>query len=141
MTNLISEAFRLHERLAADTWTIKDLALTRVLLMNDKRYPWLILVPRRDGLRDFHDVAAADKATFLAEIDHVSAALKNLTGAFKINVAALGNMVPQLHVHVIARFEGDAVWPKPVWGLGEAVPYPPSEVGSLIEKLKKALHG
>ena len=140
MTHTIPEAFRLHERLAADTWTIKDLALSRVLLMNDKRYPWLVLVPRRDGLRDFHDVAAADKAALHAEIDRASAVLKELTGAFKINVAAIGNMVPQLHIHVIARFEGDEVWPKPVWGLGEAVPYPPSEVGNLIERLKKAIH-
>ncbi|MFZ3035405.1 MAG: HIT domain-containing protein [Parvibaculum sp.] len=134
-------SFELNERLAADTWTVKDMALCRVLLMNDKRYPWLILVPRREGLRDFHDVAEADKATFLAEIDHVSAVLKVQTAAQKMNVAALGNMVPQLHVHVIARFEKDEAWPKPVWGLGEAVPYPPSEIGSLIEVLKKGLLG
>jgi len=133
--------FALHERLAADTWTVKDLALCRVLLMNDKRYPWLILVPRRTGLRDFHDVAKADKGMFLAEIDHVSEVLKAETGAQKMNVAALGNMVPQLHVHVIARFETDETWPKPVWGLGEAVPYPPSEIGGLIERLKKGLLG
>ncbi len=141
MTTPLHETFSLHAQLAADTWTIKDLALCRVLLMNDKRYPWLILVPRRVGLRDFHEVADADKPAFQTEIDHVSAVLKTQTGAHKINVAALGNMVPQLHVHVIARFEGDAVWPKPVWGLGEAVPYPPSEVGGLIERLKKGILG
>lgn len=141
MTVSFRETFDLHAQLAADTWTIKDLALCRVLLMNDKRYPWLILVPRRVGLRDFHDVVEGDKPTFLAEIDHVSAVLKEQTGAHKINVAALGNMVPQLHVHVIARFEGDEVWPKPVWGLGEAVAYSPSEVGGLIERLKKDILG
>jgi diadenosine tetraphosphate (Ap4A) HIT family hydrolase len=92
-------------------------------------------------LRDFHDVAEADKGMFLAEIDHVSEVLKAETGAQKMNVAALGNMVPQLHVHVIARFETDETWPKPVWGLGEAVPYPPSEIGGLIERLKKGLLG
>ena len=134
-------AFDLNERLAADTWTVKDLTLCRVLLMNDKRYPWLILVPRREGLRDFHDVAAADKATFLAEIDHVSEVLKVQTAAHKMNVAALGNLVPQLHVHVIARFEKDEAWPNPVWGLGTSVPYAASEVGSLIEVLKKGLVG
>ena len=134
-------AFELNERLAADTWTVKDLALCRVLLMNDKRYPWLILVPRREGLRDFHDVAAADKETFLAEIDHVSEVLKVQNAAHKMNVAALGNMVPQLHVHVIARFEKDEAWPNPVWGLGSPVPYATSEVGSLIEVLKKGLVG
>jgi len=134
-------AFELNDRLAADTWTVQDLALCRVLLMNDKRYPWLILVPRREGLRDFHDVAAADKATFLAEIDHVSEVLKVQNAAHKMNVAALGNMVPQLHVHVIARFEKDEAWPNPVWGLGKPVPYAASEVGSLIEVLKKGLVG
>jgi diadenosine tetraphosphate (Ap4A) HIT family hydrolase len=133
--------FHLHERLAADTWTVKDLPLCRVLLMNDSRYPWTILVPRREGLRDFHEVARADKAAFQAEIDHVSEVLKDLTGAHKLNVAALGNMVPQLHVHVIARFEGDAAWPKPVWGLGEGVAYRPQDADLLMEKLRKGLHG
>lgn len=133
--------FHLHERLAADTWTVKDLPLCRVLLMNDRRYPWVILVPRRDGLRDFHDVAKADKSAFQGEIDHVSEVLKELTGAHKLNVAALGNMVPQLHVHVVARFEVDAAWPKPVWGVGESEPYRPDEAGALIEKLRKGLLG
>jgi diadenosine tetraphosphate (Ap4A) HIT family hydrolase len=133
--------FALHERLAADTWTVKDLPLCRMLLMNDKRYPWAILVPRREGLRDFHEVAKADKAAFLDEIDRVSEVLKGLTGAHKMNVGALGNMVPQLHVHVVARFEGDAAWPKPVWGLGEAAPYGPGEAEALMEKLRKGLLG
>lgn len=141
MTAPLHETFSLHAQLAADTWTVKDLALCRVLLMNDKRYPWLILVPRRPGLRDFHDVVAAEKAIFHAEIDEASVALQELTGAHKINVGALGNMVPQLHVHVIARFESDFAWPKPVWGVGEAVPYPPSEVGSFLEVLKNRIHG
>ncbi|RAV68822.1 diadenosine tetraphosphate hydrolase, partial [Aerococcus mictus] len=87
--------FELHRQLAADTFPVAEMKLCRVLLMNDARYPWTILVPRREGLRDFHDVAAGDKAVFLAEIDEVSAALKGLTGAQKMNVAALGNMVPQ----------------------------------------------
>lgn len=133
--------FHLHERLAVDTYTVQDLALCRVLLMNDSRFPWTILVPRRTGLRDFHEVARADKPTFHAELDLVSEVLKRLSGAHKMNVAALGNMVPQLHVHVIARFEGDAAWPKPVWGQGEAVPYEPARAGELIESLRKDLRG
>lgn len=133
--------FHLHERLAADTWTVKDLPLCRVLLMDDQRYPWVILVPRRDGLRDFHDVPKADKAAFQGEIDQMSEVLKALTGADKLNVAALGNMVPQLHVHIVARFAGDAAWPQPVWGQGVAEPYKPGEAGALIEKLKKGLLG
>lgn len=133
--------FHLHDRLMADTYTVKDLPLCRLLLMDDQRFPWTILVPRRDGLRDFHDVAKADKPAFLGEIDHVSAVLKAMTGAQKINVAALGNMVPQLHVHVIARFETDPCWPRPVWGEGTAEPYKPAEAGKLIESLRKGLHG
>lgn len=133
--------FQLHERLAADTWAVRDLPLCRVLLMDDSRYPWVILVPRRDGLREFHEVASADKAAFQGEIDLVSEVLKASSGAFKLNVAAIGNMVPQLHVHVIARFEGDAAWPKPVWGLGEATPYAPQEAEFLMERLRKGLLG
>lgn len=134
-------SFQLHERLSADTYTVKDLPLCRLLLMDDRRFPWTILVPRRTGLRDFHDVANADKEAFLGEIDAVSKVLKDITGAVKMNVAALGNMVPQLHVHVIARFEKDACWPRPVWGEGTPEPYASDEARLLIESLKKTLYG
>lgn len=134
-------SFELHERLAADTLLVTDLALCRVLLMNDRRFPWLILVPRRPGLRDFDDVAGAEKADFHAEIDLASAVLREVAGAEKINVAALGNMVPQLHVHVIARFSGDAAWPSPVWGVGEAEPYGADEARSLVERLADGFRG
>ena len=134
-------SFELHERLAADTFRVVDLTLCRVLLMNDRRFPWLILVPRREGLRDFDDVAAAEKAHFHSEIDLASAVLRAATGAEKMNVAALGNMVPQLHVHVIARFAADAAWPSPVWGVGKAEPYAEAEAAALAEKLAQALHG
>ncbi|MEX0837962.1 MAG: HIT family protein [Parvibaculum sp.] len=134
-------SFELHERLAADTFRVADLTLCRVLLMNDRRFPWLILVPRREGLRDFDDVAAAEKAHFHSEIDLASAVLRAATSAEKMNVAALGNMVPQLHVHVIARFSGDAAWPAPVWGAGVVEPYAETEATALAEKLAQALHG
>lgn len=134
-------SFQLHERLSADTYTVKDLPLCRLLLMDDRRFPWTILVPRRTGLRDFHDVAKADKEAFLGEIDAVSKVLKDITGAVKMNVAALGNMVPQLHVHVIARFEKDVCWPRPVWGEGTPEPYASDEARLLIESLKKTLYG
>ncbi|MDX5366091.1 MAG: HIT family protein [Alphaproteobacteria bacterium] len=134
-------SFELHERLAADTVLVTDLALCRVLLMNDRRFPWLILVPRRPGLRDFDDVAGAEKADFHAEIDLASAVLREATGAEKMNVAALGNMVPQLHVHVIARFAGDAAWPGPVWGVGQADPYQPDEAKGLVSRLSAAFRG
>lgn len=134
-------SFELHERLAADTLLVTDLALCRVLLMNDRRFPWLILVPRRPGLRDFDDVAGAEKADFHAEIDLASAVLREVAGAEKMNVAALGNMVPQLHVHVIARFSGDAAWPSPVWGMGQAEPYGADEARSLVERLADGFRG
>lgn len=134
-------SFELHERLAADTFLVTDLTLCRVLLMNDRRFPWLILVPRWPGLRDFDDVAGTEKADFHAEIDLASAVLREAAGAEKMNVAALGNMVPQLHVHVIARFAGDAAWPSPVWGVGEAEPYGADEARSLIERLATAFRG
>ena len=100
--------FVLHETLDVDTVHVIDWKLCRVLLSNNASYPWLILVPMRKGLRDFHDVALTDKATLIEEIDRASNALQCLHDPDKINVAALGNMVPQLHVHVIARFATDA---------------------------------
>lgn len=134
-------SFELHDRLAADTFLVTDLTLCRVLLMNDRRFPWLILVPRRAGLRDFDDVAGAEKADFHAEIDLASAVLREVSGAEKMNVAALGNMVPQLHVHVIARFAADAAWPGPVWGVGQAEPYGPDEAKGLVARLSGAFRG
>lgn len=134
-------SFELHERLAADTFLVTDLALCRVLLMNDRRFPWLILVPRRAGLRDFDDVAGAEKADFHAEIDLASAVLREAVNAEKMNVAALGNMVPQLHVHVIARYAGDSAWPGPVWGVGQAEAYEPDEAKGLAARLSAAFRG
>ncbi|MDE1173914.1 MAG: HIT family protein [Parvibaculaceae bacterium] len=131
--------FHLHERLAADTIHVGDLALSRVLLMNDRRFPWLILVPRREGLRDFDEVAAEDKVAFYREIEQASAALRALTGAHKLNVGALGNMVPQLHVHIVARFPADAAWPAPVWGYGVAEPCESGALEGLVAKLRRAL--
>jgi diadenosine tetraphosphate (Ap4A) HIT family hydrolase len=131
--------FSVDERLIADTRQVTDWPLCRVLLMNDRRFPWLILVPRRESLRDFHDVPAADKPAFLAEIDRASAALQRATGAHKMNVAALGNLVPQLHVHVIARFETDAGWPRPVWGVGQVEPYGPGEAETFLGRLSPEL--
>ncbi len=115
--------FKLHPQLARDTLTLGQLPLCQVLLMNDARYPWLILVPRRPDLTDLHQVAGADSGVLWQEINQASTALQTVTNPFKLNVAALGNMVPQLHVHIIARYTDDAAWPGPVWGVGEAVAY------------------
>lgn len=91
--------------------------------MNDSTYPWLILVPQRPDLRDLHDVPAADHGPLMAEISRASSALQQFVNPDKLNVAALGNMVPQLHIHVIARFTTDPAWPGPVWGVVPARPY------------------
>lgn len=131
-------SLRLDPRLEADTTFIADWPVNRVLLMNDANYPWLILVPRLEGLRDFHDVPVADAAAFHDEINRAARALKEITGAAKMNTAALGNMVPQLHVHVIARFESDAAWPDPVWGKHPAVPYGDGEAETLIGRFLAA---
>ena len=131
--------FVLHEKLHADTVHVIDWKLCRVLLSNNASYPWLILVPMRKGLRDFHDVALTDKATLIEEIDRASNALQCLHDPDKINVAALGNMVPQLHVHVIARFATDAAWPGPVWGEGPILPYKSVQLSDTVNALKIAL--
>lgn len=115
--------FELDPRLAADTVELDRWKLCRVLLMNDANYPWLILVPQREGLRDFDEVTGADRATLDAEITRACAALRAMFKPHKLNVASLGNAVAQLHVHVIVRQTTDPAWPKPVWGVAPAKPY------------------
>ena len=119
---MTESAFSLHPRLAADTLPIGELALCQVLLMNDARFPWIILVPRRPALREIIDLAPEDQATLLAEITAVSRVLQRLIEPQKLNVAAIGNVVAQLHIHIVARFEDDTAWPAPVWGHGAREP-------------------
>lgn len=132
-------SFVLDPKLAADTIPLAELRLCRVLLMNDRRYPWLILVPKRAGMRDLDDLSAADQAQLMIETDRAARALKALAPPHKMNVAALGNVVAQLHVHVIARQTTDAAWPKPVWGIGVAEPYAAAERAELIQRLGREL--
>lgn len=115
--------FILQPRLEKDTFFLVDWSLSRVLLMNDARFPWLVLVPRRGDIREWHELSAAELARLAEEISRASAVLKDIARAAKMNVGALGNLVPQLHIHVVARNPGDAAWPGPVWGSGEAIPY------------------
>ena len=129
--------FELHPRLAADCFRLGRLSLSELLLMNDARFPWCILVPRIAGLRDFHDVPRGKRLLLFDEIERVSRALAEHAGAAKMNVAALGNMVPQLHVHVIARTTADAAWPGPVWNAGAATPY--ADASARIAALQRAL--
>jgi diadenosine tetraphosphate (Ap4A) HIT family hydrolase len=113
----MSEAgWSLHPQLSADTVPIGDLALCRLLAMNDADYPWLILVPRRVGVSELTDLGFAERPVLMEEIARVSFALKDESGCDRLNVAAIGNVVPQLHIHIVARRKDDPLWPKPVWG-------------------------
>lgn len=116
-------SFSLDPRLAADTHLVGELALSRLLLMDDARFPWLVLVPRIVGARELVDLDATDRATLLDEVTQVGRALETLLSPDKLNIAALGNVVAQLHVHVIARSTQDVAWPQPVWGFGTREPY------------------
>jgi|SRR5579871_1463689 len=135
----MADAFTLHPRLAADTTELARWALCRVLLMNDARFPWLILVPERPALREIHDLAAVDRAILIEETARASRLLQERLKADKINVAALGNRVPQLHVHVIARFAGDPAWPNPVWSQGAPQPMTASEREARLALLSAGL--
>jgi diadenosine tetraphosphate (Ap4A) HIT family hydrolase len=132
-----SPQWSLHPQLDQDTETVGDLALSRLLISNDGNYPWLLLVPRRAGASEIIDLDAADQRQLMAEIAVVSAALKAITASDKLNVAAIGNMVPQLHVHVVARQRDDPAWPKPVWGAAPARPWDPAA----RERLMAAIRG
>jgi carboxymethylenebutenolidase len=131
--------FALHPTLAADCSEVCELPLCRLLLMNDARYPWLILVPRVKDVRELVDLTREDQHRLSDEIALVSQVLQSVCEPTKLNVAALGNRVPQLHVHVIARFDGDAAWPDPVWGRGEREPYGEGPRRMLIKTLRAAL--
>ena len=134
-------SFALDPRLAADTFEAADLELSRVLLMNDSRYPWLILVPRRRALREIVDLDVAERAVLMEEIAAASRFVRTLPGVEKLNVGALGNAVSQLHVHVLGRHAGDPAWPGPVWGAGAAVRYTAGEAEALIAQARSALQG
>jgi len=132
-------SFALHPQLAADTVTLADWALSRVCLMDDARYPWLILVPRRAGAREIEDLEESDRVVLMEEIATAGHVLREATECDRLNVAALGNVVAQLHVHVIARFATDAAWPGPVWGVHPALAYEPGEMESLAKQVRKGL--
>lgn len=131
--------FVLHPRLQADCLVVGDWPLSRVLLMNDAQYPWCILVPRRDGICDVHHLDVADRQQLMEESCRLSEAMERLFKPLKMNVAALGNVVPQLHVHHIARFESDLAWPAPVWGKVPVVAYEPAAAEAMVCRLQKAL--
>ena len=129
----------LDPRLAGDTVAAGDLTLCRVLAMNDANYPWLILVPRRPGLTEIIDLDAPDQAALMRDLDRAARGLKSLTRCDKLNVAALGNSVRQLHVHVIARFKADAAGARPVWGAAPAKPYEAVALDTFVTRVRGAL--
>jgi diadenosine tetraphosphate (Ap4A) HIT family hydrolase len=131
--------FVLDQRLLNDTVSVATSGLCEVRLMRDRRWPWLVLVPRRPSISEVFELTPLDRVLLTFETDKVAAALKTATGAVKINVGALGNIVRQLHVHVIARFEGDPNWPGPVWGYGKAEPYSDEDMNAFIAKLREAI--
>ena len=126
--------FALDARLAADTIPIGELALCAVLLMGDARFPWFILVPRRTGVSELTDLSDADATALMQEIRVAARVLNEMAQPDKLNLGALGNVVPQLHVHVIGRFRSDPAWPGPVWGHGNRTPYPGHAAAALIER-------
>jgi len=129
----------LHDRLKADTVEVTRLDLSLLLLMNARQWPWLILVPQRPDMREIHDLTAADRAMLMDEITRCSRLLADLFKPDKINIGALGNIVPQLHVHAIARSKTDPAWPKPVWGTIAPEPYPPDELAARLAGIRNAL--
>lgn len=129
----------LHPQLDRDTASLGDLPLSRVLVMNDANYPWAILVPRRADITEVIDLDETEQTQLMAEVTRVARGLRALTACHKLNIAALGNAVPQLHVHVIARFRTDAAWPKPVWGAVPARAYPHEELEKFVTALRLKL--
>jgi len=131
--------FALDAKLGADSGLLLRLGLCELRVMNDRRWPWLILVPQRPDIAEVHDLTPLDQAMLTFETNLVAQALKRVTGCTKINTGALGNIVRQLHVHVIARNEGDPGWPGPVWGHGVREPYEAADLREFAERIKAAL--
>ena len=131
-----SAGFSLDPRLAADTRAVAELSLCELRLMNDARWPWLILVPQVAGARELIDLDVVAQRHLLSDIDAASRALERLYAPHKLNVAALGNVVEQLHVHVIARYRDDPAWPAPVWGRGAAEPYAQATLAQRLDELR-----
>ena len=127
--------FELHPQLAADTHCVGDLPLCRVLLMDDSNWPWAILVPRRPGVREICELSDADQITLVRESSLLAGNLIEMFKADKLNLAALGNQVPQLHLHHIVRHSDDPAWPRPVWGALPRQPYAPARATETVKRL------
>jgi diadenosine tetraphosphate (Ap4A) HIT family hydrolase len=132
-------SWTLHGQLERDTIHLGDLALCRVLVIKDANYPWLLLVPRRPDIVEITDLDQVEQAQLMVEIDRVARALRTVTECDKLNIAALGNAVPQLHVHIIARRKTDKAWPKPVWGVAPPLDHDAAELDRFMTALRGKL--
>ncbi|WP_313173565.1 HIT family protein [Stenotrophomonas sp.] len=139
MTEAVTSYFVLDTRLAADSVLIADGPLSQIRLMNDDRFPWVVLVPRVPNASEWIDLDGAQQRLLLAEINQISQHLKHKPNVSKINIGALGNIVRQLHVHLIGRNENDAAWPGPVWGSGKAQRFDPEVLAQRVEIWRQRL--
>lgn len=133
-------SFKLDARLNADSSFITELGISQVRLSHDSRYPWLILIPQIDGLSEIDDLSMEQQIDVLKASNLLSAVLRERHAPDKLNIACLGNIVKQLHIHHVARFEYDATWPGPVWGQGESLPYSQSDKESQVKSLREAIN-
>jgi diadenosine tetraphosphate (Ap4A) HIT family hydrolase len=138
-TCMPDSAWSLNSQLKKDTIDIGDLPLSRVLVIKDAHYPWLLLVPRRPEASEIIDLDEVEQAQLMTEISRVGRALKDITKCDKLNIAALGNVVPQLHVHIIARRSSDVAWPRPVWGVMPPLEHDAEEVQHFISALRRKI--
>lgn len=139
MAPVTKAGFELDPRLEADSEHVLWLGLCELRVMDDSRWPWFLLVPQRPGIEEVHELTPLDQAMLTFETNMVAQALKNSTRCLKINTGALGNVVRQLHVHVVARNEGDPAWPGPVWGSGPRQPWRREDLHRVVDRLKDAL--
>ena len=126
----------LHPQLEKDCFVVGQFPLCALLLLNDANYPWFILVPQREGITEIHQLSEEDQQQLMRESSLLAAAIEKEFNADKINIAALGNMVPQLHIHHIVRYKSDPAWPAPVWGKFPAIPYTPADAERLSERMR-----
>lgn len=133
--------FKLHQQLLADTVPIGQFRLSLVLLHKDSNYPWVILVPKRENMREIFHLSQDDQLQLTKESSHLSEVMTSIFAPTKMNIAAIGNIVPQLHIHHVARFDSDAAWPKSIWGATEPVAYAPEVLAKTLKRLRSSLVG
>lgn len=133
--------FQLHPDLQKDTYTVGQFNLSLILLHKDANYPWLILVPKREKVLEIHHLMEDEQVQLIKESSHLSEVMTSIYDPITMNIAALGNLVPQLHVHHVARFKDDITWPKPIWGAAEPKAYEPDVLQDRLDRLHSSLIG